>query len=431
MANLLESLPPEEQILVQNAERRRKLADALRNKSAMPQGQMVGDRYVAPSITQYLASGLNGIQANRIDRESDQQQQDIYRQRGETIKSANQRLAEALKPKQVQDGFEQITPERQMDSFGSPNPNQDMTPQQGNPVYKTVQPTPDDQYAALAQFYEATNNNEGLANLVAQRAQTGAQQQNEEKLYNRGRKDKLSDIDAERKYQDIVRNANQGFQISQQDRQFAQQFELQGQNQRFQAGENSKNRALTRETHTSAGGYSTKPLPTTALKLQNESLDKLSIANNNNTRLKRIQDQIEGGKLELGLISNINANLRNRAGVSTESSRNLSSFKSTMEKLRNDSLRLNTGVQTDGDAQRAWNELFENINDEDLVLQRLREIQEINTRGAELQKLQVENIRSNYNAPAVDFSRYEAKPSDSNETPSANPAVDALLEKYK
>jgi hypothetical protein len=159
----------------------------------------------------------------------------------------------------------------------------------------------------------------------------------------------------------------------------------------------------------SGGGYSTKPLPATALKMQNEALDKLSIASNNTKKLLDVKKQIESGSLKLGLLSNIEGNIRNRAGVSNESSRNLSSFKSTLEKLRNDSLRLNTGVQTDGDAQRAWNELFENINDEELVKQRLGEIAEINKRGADLQKLQVDNIRGNYNAAPVDFGKYEVK----------------------
>jgi hypothetical protein len=160
----------------------------------------------------------------------------------------------------------------------------------------------------------------------------------------------------------------------------------------------------------SAGGYSTKPLPATALKMQNDALDKLSISSNNTQKLLDVKNQIESGKLNLGLISNISGNVRNTLGRSTESSRNLSSFKSTLEKLRNDSLRLNSGVQTDGDAQRAWNELFENINDQELVKQRLGEIAEINKRGAELQKLQIENIRGNYNAPPVDFSKYESTP---------------------
>lgn len=160
----------------------------------------------------------------------------------------------------------------------------------------------------------------------------------------------------------------------------------------------------------SSGGYSNKPLPATALKMQQEGLDKLSIASNNNAKLGQVLSQIDAGTLKLGLASNLEGKARNYLGASNESSRNLSSFKSTLEKLRNDSLRLNTGVQTDGDAQRAWNELFENINDQDLVKQRLKEIQEINVRGADLQKLQVENIRGNYNAPPIDFRKYEVKP---------------------
>lgn len=163
--------------------------------------------------------------------------------------------------------------------------------------------------------------------------------------------------------------------------------------------------------------YSTKPLPATSLKMQNEALDKLSIANNNNLKLSEVVNQIETGALDLGLFSNIFAQAKNYTGYSDESSRNLSSFKSTLERLRNDSLRLNAGVQTDGDAQRAWNELFENINDKELVKQRLKEIQEINLRGADLQKLQVENIRGNYNAEPIDFEKYEAKPKDSSILP--------------
>ena len=183
-----------------------------------------------------------------------------------------------------------------------------------------------------------------------------------------------------------------------------------------------QNYEMTKKGENEAG-YSTKPLPTTALKLQNETLDKLSIANNNNVKLKEFESKISNGELDLGLFSNIAGNVRNRAGMSNESSRNLTSFKSSIEKLRNDSLRLNTGVQTDGDAQRAWNELFESINDKDVVLQRLKEIQEINARGADLQKLQVENIRSNYNAAPIDFNKYEAAP--------AKPAKPATLAKPK
>ena len=92
------------------------------------------------------------------------------------------------------------------------------------------------------------------------------------------------------------------------------------------------------------------------------------------------------------------------AGMSSSESRNFATFKSNMERLRNESLRLNTGVQTDGDAQRAWNELFQNITDTNLVKQRLQEIQRINKRGAELQKLKVDGIRANYGYEPLDVS---------------------------
>lgn len=153
-----------------------------------------------------------------------------------------------------------------------------------------------------------------------------------------------------------------------------------------------------------------KPLPSTALKLQNEALDKLSIASNINHDLGAISSQIDSGKLSFGPLINLKNRALNLAGSSTEESRNFATFKSTLEKLRNDSLLLNTGVQTDGDAQRAWNELFENINDTEFVKKRLKEIQAINERGADLQKMQVDTIRSNYGAPEIDYSRYESQP---------------------
>jgi hypothetical protein len=68
-------------------------------------------------------------------------------------------------------------------------------------------------------------------------------------------------------------------------------------------------------------------------------------------------------------------------------------------------------VQTDGDAQRAWNELLQNVTDTKLVKQRLQEIQRINARGVELQKLKVDQIRGNYSVPPLETSQYETQPS--------------------
>lgn len=149
---------------------------------------------------------------------------------------------------------------------------------------------------------------------------------------------------------------------------------------------------------------STKPLPPQALKMQQESLDAIGTAGSINADLGAVNKMIEDGKLDFGPVSNILNNAKNAAGISDENSRNFATFKSTLEKLRNDSLRLNKGVQTDGDAQRAWNELFQNINDKDVVKQRLGEIQKINERGAALQQMNVDTIRANYGADPLDAS---------------------------
>ena len=163
-----------------------------------------------------------------------------------------------------------------------------------------------------------------------------------------------------------------------------------------------KNKAAAESAN---GGYSPKPLPAAALKMQNEAVDAIGTASGINDQLTKVASQIDTGKLKFGPLSNAMSGARNTMGASNEQSRNLASFKSTMEKLRNDSLRLNSGVQTDGDAQRAWNELFQNINDTDLVKQRLGEITAINKRAEELQKLKVDQIRGNYNAPPMDFDK--------------------------
>lgn len=162
---------------------------------------------------------------------------------------------------------------------------------------------------------------------------------------------------------------------------------------------------------TANGGYSAKPLPAAALKMQSEAVDAINTASGINQQLADVAGKIDAGKLSFGPISNAVNSARNTMGMSSEGSRNLASFRSTMEKLRNDSLRLNAGVQTDGDAQRAWNELFQNINDTDLVKQRLQEITALNKRGEELQRLKVDQIRGNYNAPPMDFTKMQGAPS--------------------
>lgn len=153
-----------------------------------------------------------------------------------------------------------------------------------------------------------------------------------------------------------------------------------------------------------------KPLPSTALKLQNEELEALGTFKGLDSDLAALQEQIASGKLKPGLVSNAVGSARNAVGLSNEESRNLASFKSKLENMRNAVLLLNKGVQTEGDAQRAMNELMSNINDPGVVSQRLEEIRALNKRAADLRKLNVQRIRQDSNAPEMDFSPYEDQP---------------------
>lgn len=168
-----------------------------------------------------------------------------------------------------------------------------------------------------------------------------------------------------------------------------------------------------------------KPLPPGALKMQQDALDAIGISSSINSDLGAIEQQITDKKLKFGPVSNLINKGMNSMGQSTQESRNFGSFMSTLERLRNESLRLNTGVQTDGDAQRAWNELMQNINDTDLVKQRLGEIKNINKRGAELQQLKIDGVRANYGHGPLDTSAQRNVPPALNVTP-ALPSADAI-----
>lgn len=142
-----------------------------------------------------------------------------------------------------------------------------------------------------------------------------------------------------------------------------------------------------------------RPMPAAALRIQNEEVDAIQTAKALNADLGAIRGQVDRGELKLGLGENLASKAKNFTGLSDSNSRNFATFNATLEKLRNDSLRLNKGVQTEGDAVRAWNELLANINDTNLVKQRLSEIEKINDRAANLRKIQLDLLRSNYNLP--------------------------------
>lgn len=144
-------------------------------------------------------------------------------------------------------------------------------------------------------------------------------------------------------------------------------------------------------------------LPPTLQKLEDADVEAVGLVDNINGELGRFNKMIGDGSLQLGPLANANSAVRNALGVSDQNSQNYESFKSTLEKVRNDSLRLNKGVQTDADAQRAWNELLTNINDPKVVQQRLGEIQRLNDQASALKRGLVDNRRRNQGLEPLDI----------------------------
>jgi hypothetical protein len=151
-----------------------------------------------------------------------------------------------------------------------------------------------------------------------------------------------------------------------------------------------------------AGGAALPPRLQTA---EDEDIGAIQTVQSINAQLDAIEGQIDSGELDLGPVNNLISRGMNYAGASNEGSINFATMMSTLEKMRNDSLILNKGVQTEGDAVRAWNALIANVNDPDVVKAQIARIKKLNEIAA-AQKEQLINVRrTRNNAPPFDPSQ--------------------------
>ena len=139
-----------------------------------------------------------------------------------------------------------------------------------------------------------------------------------------------------------------------------------------------------------------KPMPASVVKEQSDAVEAIGIASGIKSDMAAIRQQLDRGELSLGPVANVTNQARNFMGRSTPESRNLATFKATLERMRNQTLILQKGVQTEGDAQRAWNEILANLNDKDLVGKRLLEIEAMNDRAIGIQQSKIDSAREEY-----------------------------------
>ena len=177
---------------------------------------------------------------------------------------------------------------------------------------------------------------------------------------------------------------------------------------------------------TKATTVAAKPLPVAAVNLIETAQDSLAAAEGINQMLADYSGRINRGELKVGLLQNLISKTRNATNNSDTNSKNFASLQATLEKMRNQSLTLNKGVQTDGDAQRAWNELMANLNDEGVVKQRLAEIQALNVRAAKLQREKIARIQRNYGGGGDTQAAAPSAPAQPSAPAPAKPAGQAL-----
>lgn len=150
-----------------------------------------------------------------------------------------------------------------------------------------------------------------------------------------------------------------------------------------------------------------KPIPVAALKLQNEALQNLGSITQTNDTIDNIIKGIDSGVLKTDIANRNVSKAMNYFGSSTPQSRSFANYEANLKKMVNDSLLLAKGVQTEGDAQRAADAILAAPYDTQAVKERLQELKRINKRSAEMQKLQVNQIRQNYGAGDLNFDQYE------------------------
>lgn len=162
-----------------------------------------------------------------------------------------------------------------------------------------------------------------------------------------------------------------------------------------------------------------KPLPANIIKLQDDNLQTVGQLQIINKKIDNFINQIDNNQIDFGLIENPKSKFKNYIGNSDEQSRNFNSFSSFIEEMRNGLLLLHNGVQTEGDAERALNQLIADggLNDKKLVKDRLMDIKTANENNAKLREMQNEQIRSEYGKNPLNYDNYNQVPNQNNRKP--------------
>lgn len=173
-----------------------------------------------------------------------------------------------------------------------------------------------------------------------------------------------------------------------------------------------------------------RPLPPAMAKIEQEDIDAIGAASGTIQDLDGIIGMLDSGQVDLGPMANFESQASNWLGMSTPNSRAYTEIQSVVEKIRNGTLMLNKGVQTEGDAVRALNEIAANMNDVNVLKQQFANLRQINARALELRKNSINLRRQNAGFGTIDASGYEARGTPYGVQPPPDDDIDSLIDQY-
>lgn len=161
-------------------------------------------------------------------------------------------------------------------------------------------------------------------------------------------------------------------------------------------------RTLALKESKQSGSPSGPQLPPAALKLVDDATQAIGSSEESLSLVDSALGKLNSGQLKLGAVNNLVSRAKNAVGASDASSLSYADLQQTFEKLRANYLLLAKGVQTEGDATRAWNaEIGENAqNDNRLAQQQLTKAKGMINRMLSLQNKRIDTVYSNYGTSA-------------------------------
>ena len=142
---------------------------------------------------------------------------------------------------------------------------------------------------------------------------------------------------------------------------------------------------------------------------EDEDIEAFGAARSMTSTIDRVTQALDKGQLKLGLFTNAGHVGRNMIGDSTPGSVEYARFMQNIRKMQNDILILHNGVQTEGDATRALQQIITSPNDEEVVKANLEELKRLNGEALQLRRQKLVIRRQRNQTDPFDFSQIEAE----------------------